>query len=54
MQRVAQHRAELFGGFTAAHGVKLLVWSEQRATMEHAIMREKQIKKCGAGPGNSI
>jgi putative endonuclease len=45
MQRVAQHRAETFGGFTAEHGVKLLVWFEQHATMEHAIVREKQIKK---------
>jgi len=45
MQRVAQHRAEMFGGFTAEHGVKLLVWFEQHATMEHAILREKQIKK---------
>ena len=45
MQRIAQHRAETFGGFTAEHGVKLLVWFEQHGTMEHAIMREKQLKK---------
>jgi putative endonuclease len=45
MQRVAQHRAETFGGFTAEHGVKLLVWFEQHETMDYAIMREKQIKK---------
>ncbi|MCW2351569.1 GIY-YIG nuclease family protein [Sphingobium sp. B12D2B] len=45
MQLVAQHRTETFGGFTAEHGVKLLVWFEQHATMEHAILREKQIKK---------
>ena len=45
IQRVAQHRIEAFGGFTAEHGVKLLVWFEQHATMEHAIIREKQIKK---------
>ncbi|MCW2370609.1 GIY-YIG nuclease family protein [Sphingobium sp. B11D3D] len=45
MQRVAQHRTETFGGFSAEHGVKLLVWFEQHATMEHAILREKQIKK---------
>ena len=45
IQRVAQHRAETFGGFTAEHGVKRLVWFEQHATMEHAILREKQIKK---------
>jgi len=45
LQRVAQHRAESFGGFTADHGIKMLVWFEQHATMEHAIIREKQIKK---------
>ena len=45
MQRIAQHRAETFGGFTAEHGVKLLVWFERHGTMEHAIMREKQLKK---------
>ncbi|WP_041392075.1 GIY-YIG nuclease family protein [Sphingobium sp. SYK-6] len=45
MQRIAPHRAETFGGFTADHGVKLLVWFEQHATMEHAILREKQMKK---------
>jgi putative endonuclease len=45
VQRVAQHRQESLGGFTAAHGIKLLVWFEQQGTMEHAILREKQIKK---------
>lgn len=32
-------------GFAAKHGVKRLVWFEQHATMEHAILREKRIKK---------
>ncbi|MCW2389350.1 putative endonuclease [Sphingobium sp. B11D3B] len=45
MQRVAQHREGTFGGFTAQHGVKALVWFEQHATMENAILREKQMKK---------
>jgi len=45
IQRIAQHREETFRGFTARHGVKTLVWFEQHATMEHAITREKQIKK---------
>jgi len=45
LQRIAQHREGVFGGFTARHGVKQLVWFEQHATMEHAITREKQIKK---------
>ncbi|MBN8818419.1 MAG: GIY-YIG nuclease family protein [Sphingomonas sp.] len=43
VQRVAQHRASTFGGFTAKHEVMRLVWFEQHATMEHAIIREKQI-----------
>ena len=45
MQRVAQHRDGSFGGFTAAHAIKRLVWFEQAATMEAAIIREKQIKR---------
>jgi putative endonuclease len=45
MQRLAQHRTEAFGGFTADHNVKMLVWFEQHAIMESAIIREKQIKK---------
>jgi putative endonuclease len=45
IQRIAQHRAEILGGFTAEHGIKMLVWFEQHAIMEHAILREKQIKK---------
>jgi putative endonuclease len=45
LQRIAQHREEITGGFTAKYDVKLLVWFEQHATMEHAITREKQLKK---------
>ncbi len=44
LQRVYQHRTGAFGGFTAEHGVKRLVWFEMRGTMESAIAREKQIK----------
>jgi len=43
-QRVAQHRDEMFDGFSKRHGCKLLVWYEVHVTMEHAIMREKQLK----------
>ena len=32
-------------GFTRKYGVKRLVWFEQHATMENAIVREKRIKK---------
>lgn len=44
--RISQHREGL-GGFTTLHACKTLVWFEQHATMEHAILREKQLK---AGP----
>ena len=44
LQRVYQHRTGVFGGFTAEHGVKRLVWFEMHGTMESAIGREKQIK----------
>ncbi len=45
MQRMHQHREGKFEGFTADYNVKLLVWYEQHATMDTAILREKQIKK---------
>jgi putative endonuclease len=44
-QRIAQHREGTFGGFTAKYAVKRLVWFEAHSTMEHAIVREKQLKK---------
>jgi putative endonuclease len=44
LQRIAQHRAELLGGFTAKNRVKRLVWFEMGGDMEAAIRREKQIK----------
>ena len=43
-QRIAQHRECTFGGFTAKYAVKRLVWFETHSTMEHAIVREKQLK----------
>ena len=45
LQRIAQHREGILGGFTAQHGVKMLVWFEQHSTMEYAIQREKRLKK---------
>lgn len=45
IQRIAQHRQETLGGFSAKYDVKMLVWFEQHATMESAILREKRIKK---------
>ncbi len=43
VKRAWQHR-EGIGGFTTRYNCKLLVWFEQHSTMEHAILREKQIK----------
>jgi putative endonuclease len=45
MTRVAQHRSGQIPGFTRDYGVRMLVWFEQHATMEAAILREKRIKK---------
>ncbi len=45
VQRIWQHREHLADGFTKEHGVTRLVWFEMHATMEGAIMREKQLKK---------
>jgi len=45
MQRIHQHRDGAVPGFTRDHGVKRLVWFEQHSTMDHAITREKRIKK---------
>ena len=44
-QRIHQHREGTFGGFSKKHTVHRLVWFEQHATMEHAITREKRLKK---------
>ena len=43
-QRLWQHREGVAEGFTAAYGVKTLVWYEVHETMESAIAREKAIK----------
>ena len=43
-RRVWQHREGLVDGFTKQYGCKRLVWFELHATMELAILREKQIK----------
>ena len=42
--RAWQHRTSAADGFTSRYGCKLLVWFEMHATMECAILREKQIK----------
>jgi len=45
IQRIHEHREGAVRGFTRDYGVKRLVWFEQHSTMEHAITREKRIKK---------
>ena len=44
MDRVRQHRDEIFEGHSKRVQAKLLVWYEQHETMETAILREKRIK----------
>ncbi len=44
MHRVQQHREETFKGHSERVEAKLLVWYEQHATMETAIIREKRVK----------
>ena len=43
--RTWQHREHLVEGFTKRYDVTMLVWYELHATMESAILREKQLKK---------
>ncbi|AKH43837.1 putative endonuclease [Altererythrobacter atlanticus] len=45
LQRAYQHRTGAISGFTKEHGVRMLVWFEQHSTMDHAITREKRLKK---------
>ena len=43
-RRIWEHRTGTVEGFTKRYGLKLLVWYEPHATIEAAIVREKQIK----------
>jgi putative endonuclease len=45
VQRAWQHRQSLGDGFTRRYGVKHLVHYEMHGDMEHAIAREKRLKK---------
>jgi len=45
IQRIQQHRGGAVLGFTREHSVRRLVWFEQHATMDQAILREKRLKK---------
>jgi len=44
VKRAWQHREGEVSGFTQRYGCKRLVWFELHATMELAILREKQLK----------
>jgi len=45
LKRIHQHKNSETDGFTRLYGVHQLVWFEMHVDMEHAILREKQIKK---------
>lgn len=45
LRRTAEHRDHLVPGFTSKHDVTHLVWFEPHASIEAAILREKQIKR---------
>lgn len=45
VQRIWQHKQQDVPGFSARHGVHLLVYFELHADMYTAINREKQLKK---------
>lgn len=45
IKRVFQHREGLVGGHTKKYQIKQLVYYETHEDMEHAILREKRLKK---------
>jgi putative endonuclease len=45
LQRIAQHREGSLAGFSDRYPTKSLVWYEPHETLEHAIIREKRLKK---------
>lgn len=44
VKRIYQHKQGTFEGFSQKHKCHVLVFFEQYDTMEHVILREKQIK----------
>ena len=44
VKRIWQHKNNVFEGFSRKYHLHALVWFEQHASMEAAILREKQIK----------
>lgn len=45
IKRIWEHKSDVVEGFTKKYRVHDLVWFEQHATMEAAIVREKAIKE---------
>lgn len=45
VQRIWQHKEGALPGFAKQYGVHLLVYYELHGDMEHAILREKRLKK---------
>ncbi|MCH9845692.1 MAG: GIY-YIG nuclease family protein [Alphaproteobacteria bacterium] len=45
VQRIYQHKHKMVEGFTKKYDVNLLVYYEQHAPMETAIIKEKQMKE---------
>jgi len=45
VRRAYEHREGLVDGFTKTHGVKTLVFFEPHDDIEHAIVREKRLKR---------
>jgi putative endonuclease len=49
IQRIYQHKTEATEGFTKKYHVKRLVYFEEHADAENAIMRERRLKKWKRG-----
>ena len=45
VKRIYQHKHDMIDGFTRKYGVKRLVYWEEHAEIERAIIREKQLKR---------
>jgi len=45
VRRIDEHKEDLRDGFTKKYGVHRLVWFEEYAYVQDAIVREKRIKK---------
>ena len=45
VRRVWEHKNHVVEGFTEKHDVTILVWYEQHELVEHAIKREKRLKR---------